>query len=324
MNRVYKSDEGERKVRDRYLAFLKRWPVPNQQIRVATSQGETFVVASGPEGAPSLLLFHNSAGNSAMCMGDVLTFASAFRVYFIDMIGEAGLSAPSRPALGSDAHARWLDEVLDGLAVERACVAGVSLGGWLALDYATRRPKRVKSVAVLCPGGVGRQELGIVFATIALRMCGTWGKRKLLERILGRPPADPPPPIKAFIAFVSLIRQHFRPRMVRLPIFSGDALRKLDMPVLAIVGGATCFSIPKRPSAVRSATHPRPRSSTCPRLGTSSQAKLRGSWHSWLSDRANIQATSFLEPPTDRRLRIKYNGCEVLPCVRSISIQFEN
>ena len=156
MNRVYKSDEGERKVRDRYLAFLKRWPVPNQQIRVATSQGETFVVASGPEGAPSLLLFHNRAGNSAMCMGDVLTFASAFRVYFIDMIGEAGLSAPSRPALGSDAHARWLDEVLDGLAVERACVAGVSLGGWLALDYATRRPKRVKSVAVLCPGGVGR------------------------------------------------------------------------------------------------------------------------------------------------------------------------
>jgi hypothetical protein len=56
MNRVYKSDEGERKVRDRYLAFLKRWPLPNQQIRAATSQGETFVVASGPEGAPPLLV----------------------------------------------------------------------------------------------------------------------------------------------------------------------------------------------------------------------------------------------------------------------------
>ena len=146
------------------------------------------------------------------------------------------LSAPSRPALRSDAHARWLDEVLDGLAVERASVVGVSLGGWLALDYATRRPGRVKSVAVLCPGGVGRQKLAIVFATIALRMCGKWGKRKLLERILGRPPADPPPPIKAFIDFVSLIHQHFCPRMVRLPIFSDDALRKLDMPMLAIVG----------------------------------------------------------------------------------------
>ena len=90
MNRIYKSDEGEHKVRDRYLAFLKRWPVPNQQIRVATSQGETFVVASGPESAPPLLLFHGGAGNSAMWMGDVPTFANAFRVYSIDMIGEAG------------------------------------------------------------------------------------------------------------------------------------------------------------------------------------------------------------------------------------------
>ena len=94
MSRIYKSDEGERKVHDRYLAFLKRWPVPNQQIRVPTSQGETFVVASGTEGAPPLLLFHGSAGNSAMWMGDVPTFANAFRVYSIDMIGEAGLSAP--------------------------------------------------------------------------------------------------------------------------------------------------------------------------------------------------------------------------------------
>lgn len=176
MSRIYKSDEGERKVHDRYLAFLKRWPVPNQQIRVPTSQGETFVVASGTKGAPPLLLVHGSAGNSAMWMGGVPTFANAFRVYSIDMIGEAGLSAPSRPALGPYAYARWLDEVLDGRAVERACVVGVSLGSWLALDYATRRPKRVKSVAVLCPGGVGRQKkLGIVFATIALRMCGTWG-----------------------------------------------------------------------------------------------------------------------------------------------------
>ena len=104
------------------------------------------------------------------------------------------------------------------------------------MDYAVRRPERVERVAVLCPGGIGRQKVGILFATIALRLCGAWGKRKLLERILGRPPADPPPPIKTFIDFVSLIHRHFRPRMVRLPIFSDDDLRRLKMPVLAIAG----------------------------------------------------------------------------------------
>src|SRR5262249_48241241 len=98
-------------------------------------------------------------------------------------------------------------------------------------------PERVERVAVLCPGGIGRQKVGIVLATIVLRRCGAWGKRKLLERILGRFPADPPPAARAFIEFVTLIHQHFCPRMVKLPVFSNDALRRLKMPVLAIVGG---------------------------------------------------------------------------------------
>jgi pimeloyl-ACP methyl ester carboxylesterase len=236
MRSIYKSSEGERLVRERYLVFLERWPVAHQQLRIPTSQGETFVVASGAEDAPPLLLLHGGAANSAMWMGDVRAFAARFRVYTIDMIGEPGLSAPSRPPLGSDAHALWLDEILHALSIERAAFVGVSLGGWLALDYATRRPDRVERVAVLCPGGVGRQKLAIVFLTIVLRLCGGWGKRKLMARILGRPPADPPPAVKAFMDFVALIHRHFRPRMVKLTIFSDAALRRLTMPVLAIVG----------------------------------------------------------------------------------------
>ena len=39
MNRIYKSPEGERLVRERYLAFLNHWPAPHRQIRIPTSQG---------------------------------------------------------------------------------------------------------------------------------------------------------------------------------------------------------------------------------------------------------------------------------------------
>jgi pimeloyl-ACP methyl ester carboxylesterase len=113
----------------------------------------------------------------------------------------------------------------------------MSLGGWLALDYATRQPERVKQVAVLCPAGVGRQKIGIMFEMFVLRMFGPWGRRKLVERILGRPPADPNPAVKAFMNFVQLIHKHFRPRTEKLAIFPDKALRRLSMPVLAIVGG---------------------------------------------------------------------------------------
>jgi pimeloyl-ACP methyl ester carboxylesterase len=236
MKAIYKSIEGERLVLERYRAFLKRWPVPNQQVHVPTSQGETFVIISGPEDAPALLLLHGGVMNSAMWMGEVTTFARFFRVYCIDMIGEAGLSAPVRPALASDTYAVWLDDVLNHLAVARAAILGISLGGWLALDYAIRRPEKVERVAVLCPGGIGRQKVGIVFATLLSRMFGEWGKRRLMERILGRAPANPSPTLKAFLDFAELIRKNFKPRMVKLPVFPDKALRDLNKPVLAIVG----------------------------------------------------------------------------------------
>jgi pimeloyl-ACP methyl ester carboxylesterase len=237
MKAIYKSSEGERLIRERYQAFLKYWPVPNEQIHVSTQQGSTFVVISGPKDAPPLLLLHGGAANSAMWMAEVAAFARSFRVYCIDMIGEPGLSAAARPPLASDAYAVWLDDVLDCLSIDRASIVGVSLGGWLCLDYAIRRPKRVERLAVICPGGIGRQKVGVVFATLLFRLFGKWGRRKLTERILGRAPVDPTPPVKAFIDFVALIHRHFRPRMVRLPVFSDGALRNLNVPALAILGG---------------------------------------------------------------------------------------
>jgi pimeloyl-ACP methyl ester carboxylesterase len=237
MANIYKSSGGERVIRDRYRRFLERWPVPNEQLRVPSREGETFVVACGGKTAPPLLLLHGSASNSAMWMGDIAAWAPHFRIYCIDMIGEPGLSAPSRPSLQTDAHALWLDDVMRALSLTRTSFVGVSLGGWLALDYAIRRPGRVESLVLLSPAGVGRQKTGILFQVILLRMLGNWGIRKLREMILGHASTDASPAVRAFSNFITLIHDNFRPRMERIPIFSDQALQGLTMPLLAIVGG---------------------------------------------------------------------------------------
>jgi pimeloyl-ACP methyl ester carboxylesterase len=237
MTTIYKSDEGARAVRERYLEILKRWPVPNEQMRVPTRQGETFVIACGEKTAMPLLLFHGSAGNSAMWMGDVRAWAGHYRVYSIDLIGEAGMSAPTRPPLASEEYALWLDDVLKVLSITKAAIVGVSLGGWLALDYSTRRPERVTSLALISPGGVGHQKIGIIFKTIALRACGSWGTRRAREAVLGRRPPATSPAARYFMEFLSLIHENFRPRIVELPIFSDEALHRLTMPVMAVLGG---------------------------------------------------------------------------------------
>ncbi|HTW64560.1 MAG TPA: alpha/beta hydrolase [Bryobacteraceae bacterium] len=237
MSSVWKSPEGERAVRERCLEILKRWPVPHRQLRIPTSQGETFVVECGPENAPPLLLLHGSVANSASWMGDISAWAPHFRIYAIDLIGDAGLSAPSRPPFASDAHALWLDDVLQALLLKSASIAEVSLGGWMALDYATRRPHRVESLVLVCPAGIGRVKVSTLLKVMPLQMLGPWGKRKAAELVLGLAQADLPPAAREFVEFFELIHQHFRVRRVKLPIFSDEALQRLKMPLLAILGG---------------------------------------------------------------------------------------
>jgi pimeloyl-ACP methyl ester carboxylesterase len=123
------------------------------------------------------------------------------------------------------------------LHIKRASLVGVSLCGWLAVDYATRRPECVDRLVVLCPGGVGRQKAGFIFKAMALRMLGPWGERKLQELVLGPPIANPSPALRYFMEYAALIHRNFRYRTQKLPIFGDDALKRLTMPLMAIVGG---------------------------------------------------------------------------------------
>jgi pimeloyl-ACP methyl ester carboxylesterase len=237
MTSFYRSEAGAREVLARYRDWLEQWPVPNEQLRVPTSLGETFAVACGPQDAPPLVLLHGSASNASMWMGNVPVWAPHFRVLALDVPGEPGQSVAARPALASDAHALWLADVLAQLGIERAAFVGYSLGGWLALDFATRHPERVVQLALYCPGGVGRQRTGFIFRALPLVFLGAWGRRRLTALLAGPELAhDAAITGSPYAAFMALVQRHFVPRRGRLPVFSDDALRRLAMPVLAILG----------------------------------------------------------------------------------------
>jgi pimeloyl-ACP methyl ester carboxylesterase len=233
MNTIYASPAGAAAVQRRYRELLARWPVPNVHLSVPTSQGDTLVVASGPVGAPPLVLLHGSGATTAMWLGDVAAWARDFRVYALDIPGEPGLSTPSRPALASDGYARWLGEVLDALGVDRASIVGTSLGGWIAADFATRHPDRVQRLALITPSGIGRQKVGMLLLALLLLLFGHRGREITMRLVLG-PAANA---LGDMGDYVLLIHQHFRPRREKIPRFTDKALTRLTMPVLAVVGG---------------------------------------------------------------------------------------
>ncbi len=233
MARIYKSQEGEHRLRDMYRAKLSSWPVACQHLYVPTSQGETFVIASGEKTAPPLLLLHGAGANALAWLADIAAWSAHFRVYAVDLIGEPGLSAPSRPSMASDKYACWLGEVMDALSLERAHLLGVSLGGWMALDFATRHPQRVSALVLFCPGGVGKQRSSFLLKAGWLLLFGDRGRKKAVILALG-PGAKKVRPES--LAYVQEVFKDFIPRTSELPIFSNTTLQRLTMPVLLIVG----------------------------------------------------------------------------------------
>jgi len=231
MNGIYKSEAGRLAIEAFYRKALERWPIAHETLHIPTRHGDSFVVACGPTGAPPVVLLHGSGTNSAMWMRDVVEWARHHRVYAVDMIGEPGFSAPSRPPLRSGAYADWLDDVCDGLGVAAASFVGMSLGGWLALDYAVRRPSRVVSLSLLSPAGIGARNQAFMLKAILMLMLGKFGVRKALSAAAGK--SGVPSPLAQYM---TLIFENFRPRRETPPVRTDTELRALTMPVQVIVG----------------------------------------------------------------------------------------
>jgi pimeloyl-ACP methyl ester carboxylesterase len=228
---IYKSTAGERAIQAFYEGVLAQWPVPHEKRYVPTTLGDTFVVASGAASAPPLVLLHGSSTNSAAWMGDVPEYSPHYRAYAVDIPGEPGKSVQTRPSLKGEGYVGWLDDLLMALGVDEAAVVGVSLGGWIALQYAIARPERVSRLALLCPGGVTVPRMSWMLRLIALSLLGEWGaaaiKRAMFRDV----------PVSAEVeAFMELVQAHYNPRIEAPPVFTDQELEKVRMPTLLVAG----------------------------------------------------------------------------------------
>lgn len=172
MEKIYKSTEGKQAVLGKYQEILANWSVKNSQYQVETSFGPTFVIESGSKDNPPLILIHGSVSNSFTWYGDVLALSKTHHVYAIDIIGEAGLSAESRPTYESGAYAQWLNETIQALGLTACSIVAMSLGGWMALSFATTYPQKVDKLILLCPGGLAPEKLSFLWKAIIFSLLG--------------------------------------------------------------------------------------------------------------------------------------------------------
>ncbi len=122
---------------------------------------------AGPASAPRVVFVHGLGGSYETWSLNLPAFAERFRICALDLVGSGSSDKPaidySVPAL-ADFLARFLD-ALDG-DWQRINLVGHSLGGAIALVFASRYPERVERLVLADSAGLGSEINGEVLDLI--------------------------------------------------------------------------------------------------------------------------------------------------------------
>lgn len=142
--KVYRNKKQEEIIRQTYDQLLKLWGCQILERDVQTNFGITHVIEAGQDGAPPLVLFHGVGDDSAlMWIFNAAELSKHFKIYAIDTIGGPGKSVPNKNYNENFDDIAWIDQIFDGLKLEKAFIAGVSNGGFLVQYYTLKRPEKV-------------------------------------------------------------------------------------------------------------------------------------------------------------------------------------
>ncbi len=225
----------DREAQERYFAVyarvLREWPVPSEELDIPTKFGPTRVRRSGPGHGTPIVLLHGIMGSSLSWYPHLAELAARHPVYAVDSIGEPGRSVETVSVSTDDDLAAWLSEVLAALGHEKVCLAGVSRGGYLALNLATRSADRIAGVIGLEPAG---------FAEISVPKFLLWSFREIFRWLL------PAAIQRRIVAGDPAVRRTLRPLLfaglkyqAHLPpqhVFTDDELRAIEVPVRLVLG----------------------------------------------------------------------------------------
>lgn len=121
-----------------------------------------------------------------------------------------------------------MKDVLDVLDIDKAVIIGNSLGGWMAIKFATAYPERVSKLVLIASSGLA--EIRTQFLRDEPNPRQTDENMQTVSSIIDENSIP-----KEVLDFMKLIVESYNP-IDYLPVYEDNRLQRLSMPVLFIDG----------------------------------------------------------------------------------------
>ena len=227
-----------------------------------TTEASTYDV-DGPADGPPIVFVHGTRLSRAMWRAQMDDLNDVYRVVAVDLPGHGALAdRPFTVRAAADHLARTIEEAVGGQAV----VVGLSLGGYVAMEVAARRPELVRGLVL---SGATAEPVGLLampYLALAAAMDRFHGPRlDALNAWFFRtrfPPAIAEPIVEGGFwsvggaqALRALVGERFAPRLAAYPgptlIVNGE----LDLLFRLTVGTFARDAQDARRVRLRGATH---------------------------------------------------------------------
>ncbi|HWQ96956.1 MAG TPA: alpha/beta hydrolase [Clostridia bacterium] len=147
---------------------------------LAVEEGTICVYEAGKEHPKTIVLLHGAMYDESRFIWDALfpALSKQYHVFAVDTPRHGG-SRPWQGVLDRARLMRILEETFLQLGLLRFSIAGLSMGGGLAIEYAALHPEQIEAMALFEPGGIGDKVDLQWFTYLYIR---TPGMLRLLSR----------------------------------------------------------------------------------------------------------------------------------------------
>jgi pimeloyl-ACP methyl ester carboxylesterase len=146
----------------RAYAAVMRGDADPLEVQYVTIHGHRRAFVKTGSG-PAILLLHGMACDHTTWNPIIRKLARRHTVIAPDLLGH-GRSDKPRADYSVGGYANGMRDLLTVLGIDRVTVVGHSLGGGVAMQFAYQFPERTERVALIAPGGLGREVTPIIRA----------------------------------------------------------------------------------------------------------------------------------------------------------------